>query len=112
MLPFIPADKLTNDIIFLFNHTITLKTGADIVFAQRHPGDFESATSQYWLLHSSMICRLPGKKHPVTLTVAGDNLLNKTYYDHLSRFKYFNIYNAGRNVMITISVPVPNKQAT
>lgn len=111
MLPFIPADKLTNDIIIRCCRTFSFKTGADIFFAQRKPGDFETPSPGYWLLHSSLVCRLAGKKQAATLSIAGDNLLNTTYYDHLSRFKYFNIYNAGRNIMVTLSVPLNNKHA-
>lgn len=112
MLPFIPADKLTNDIIVSFCEALSFKTGTDIFFAQHRPGDFETPSPGYWLLHSSLVCRLSGKKQPVTLSIAGDNLLNTTYFDHLSRFKYFNICNTGRNLMITLSVPLNKKTTT
>lgn len=105
-LPFIPADKLTTDLIFKFDKRVSWRTGADFVFPQQHPGDFETPTNQYWLLHSSLIYLLSTRKKYIRLSIAGENLLNSAYYDHLSRFKYYSIYNTGRNIMISCSVPL------
>ncbi|MFL5739928.1 MAG: TonB-dependent receptor [Flavisolibacter sp.] len=110
-LPFIPADKLVNDLVFKPNPYVGGKIGADIVFAQNHPGDFETSTKGYWLMHASIQWTLHKSQNNIRFTVAGENLLNKTYYDHLSRFKYFGIYNVGRNVYASISIPfAKNKQ--
>jgi len=106
MLPFIPADKLTGDVHLSINKKINWTTGAVLVFAQQQPADFETATPGYWLLHSSLVCQLSHRGKNILITIAADNLLNKTYYDHLSRFKYFGIYNTGRNVMLSIAVPL------
>ena len=46
--------------------------------------------------------------------VMGDNLFNKSYYDHLSRLKYFTsdydpnlgIHNIGRNLSFKVDVPL------
>jgi len=53
------------------------------------------------------------------LYVAGNNLLNKAYYDHLSRFKpgrlsdedtTFGIYNQGRNITFGMNIPFTMKK--
>ena len=104
-LPFIPANKLVTDVVLHFGPYLHWRTGADILFAQNHPGDFEMATGDYWLLHTSLEWVTHHFKRNIQLTLAADNLLNKTYYDHLSRFKYFGIYNMGRNIHASISIP-------
>ena len=34
--------------------------------------------------------------------LCGNNLLNEVYYDHLSRFKAFGIYDMGRNICLNL----------
>lgn len=104
-LPFIPANKLVADVVFRSVKNFTFRTGAYFYSAQDHPGDFETSTPAYWLLHISMSYSIHRKAQDITVTLAGDNLLNKTFYDHLSRFKYFGIYNMGRNVYASVSIP-------
>lgn len=108
-LPFIPADKLVSEIVLKLKKNLTWKTGGDVVFAQDRTGDFETPTNQYWLLHTSLQGILHLHSKEMKWNIAGENLLNKAYYDHLSRFKYFGIYNQGRNISITLSLPL-NKQ--
>lgn len=103
-LPFIPADKIVQDVIVKPSKNFSCKAGADFVFSQDHPGDFETSTENYWLLHASLSLSIYGKRN-IKITVAGDNLLNKAYFDHLSRFKYFDIYNMGRNIYASVSIP-------
>ncbi len=108
-LPFIAANKLVTDVVLKPSENFNWRAGADFVSAQRHPGDFETATPAYWLLHTSLSWQLKGKKSNIRFTLAGDNLLNKTYYDHLSIFKYFGIYNMGRNISASVSIPFTKK---
>jgi len=66
------------------------------------------------------------KKSVVSLYITGNNLLDKTYQDHLNRLKYFvwqtdsgyivpgqngqyGIYNMGRNISFKIDVPLDFK---
>lgn len=109
-LPFIPANKWTNGIELKGKlspalHENYVKVGVDYFFAQDHPGQFETATPAYFLLNASIGTTIKIKDQPLTITVSARNLLNETYYDHLSRFKYFNIYNIGRNFSLSVSIP-------
>jgi iron complex outermembrane receptor protein len=107
-LPFIQAPKLVTDVVVKPGADLSCKAGADLVFAQNHPGDFETATGSYWLLHASLQWVIHRDKKDIRLTVAGDNLLDKAYYDHLSRFKYYGIYNTGRSIQVSVSIPFKN----
>ena len=108
-LPFIPSNKLVNNITLKPVKNFTWKTGVDLVFAQNHTGDFETPTAQYWLLHTSLQHILHRGKKQMNLCISGENLLNRKYYDHLSRFKYFGIFNPGRNISLTLSIPFTKK---
>ncbi len=103
-LPFIPADKLVTDIILKPLPSLNWRTGFDLNFAQDHPGDFETATGDYWLLHTSLAYTRHTASRDIRFSVEGDNLLNKNYYDHLSRFKYFGIHNMGRNIYASVNI--------
>ncbi len=104
-LPFISPGKIVCDIILNPTKNFTWKTGTDIVSAQNRTGDFETTTPKYRLLHTSLQKMVDFHNRPLKVSLTGDNLLNKTYYDHLSRFKYFGIYNPGRNIAVTLSLP-------
>ena len=118
-LPFIPAATLRNE--FRFEPKIPgtshsyISVGLDNFFKQSKVDAFETTTSGYTLLNASVGTTLNiGKKQELTIYVAGRNLLNKAYYDHLSRFKpgrlseedpSFGIYNAGRNITFGFRLP-------
>jgi iron complex outermembrane receptor protein len=118
-LPFIPAASLRNE--FRFEPKIKgtsrsyISVGLDNFFKQSKVDAFESATSGYTLLNAAVGTTLKlNNKQELTIYVAGRNLLNKAYYDHLSRFKpgrlseedpTFGIYNAGRNVTFGFTLP-------
>jgi iron complex outermembrane receptor protein len=118
-LPFIPAASLRNE--FRYEPKIKgtshsyISVGLDNFFKQSKVDAFESATSGYTLLNAAIGTTLKiSKKQELTIYVAGRNLLNKAYYDHLSRFKpgrlseedpSFGIYNAGRNVTFGFTLP-------
>ncbi|HUQ96098.1 MAG TPA: TonB-dependent receptor, partial [Chitinophagaceae bacterium] len=109
-LPFIPADKWSSDVTFSKPHIglqtdVTVRGGVVYAFAQNHPGAFETATPGYMLVNASALFIIHKKQKDIRLSLAAENLTNKRYYDHLSRFKYFGIYNTGRNVMLSLAVP-------
>jgi iron complex outermembrane receptor protein len=107
-LPFIPANKLVMDVVVKPNPSTSCQIGGDFISAQNHPGDFETSTPSYWLLHASVGWTIHANKKDLRLNIAGDNLLNKTYYDHLSRFKNYGIYNMGINIYASIAIPLNN----
>jgi len=118
-LPFIPAAILRNELRFEPALAGTKKTylslGLDNYFRQNRVGEFETPTKGYTLLSAAVGTTLSlSKEQEITLYVSGKNLLNKKYYDHLSRYKpgrldeadpAFGIYNPGRNVTFGVVLP-------
>lgn len=108
-LPFIPAPRLNSDLKFSFTNSkkiseISVKPGFTYVFAQDRPGDFETATPAYYLLNASASITIKNRRSIIEVFCSGNNLLNAVYYDHLSRFKYFGIYNIGRNISLGFKI--------
>ncbi len=108
-LPFIAAPKLNSDIKLSFKNNkhineFTVKPGITYIFKQNRPGNFETETPDYYLVNISASITIKHPKNIIQLSVTGNNLLNNTYYDHLSRFKYYGIYNIGRNVSLNFKI--------
>ncbi|MBA2611937.1 MAG: TonB-dependent receptor [Bacteroidetes bacterium] len=106
-LPFIPAQKINNEVKFRADKIGKLKSsfmaiGYTYVWAQNTPNQFETSTASYDLVNASLGTELRGAKSNLIISLAGNNLLNKAYYDHLSRFKYFGIYNIGRSISLNL----------
>ncbi len=101
-LPFIPANKLTSEIRYHLKSgkvaNPVIKLGGNYVMAQDHPAQFETNTSDYFLLNAGV----SGTWRQMNVSLTANNLLNNNYYDHLSRFKYYGIHNMGRNVVLSI----------
>lgn len=117
-LPFIPAAVVRNDFRLepklrgLTNSYLSL--GVEHVFAQKRIDVFETTTGAYTLLNAGMGTSFSIQKTPVKIHLAGNNLLNKKYYNHLSRLKpgrldeadpTLGFYNPGRNITIGLYVP-------
>ncbi len=107
-LPYIPADRIDGNLKFeLGNHgkwdDIYFRTGTQYFFVQNHPGQFESVTTDYLLCDVGFgtTYKMKGNSK-INFDLCCNNLLNKVYYDHLSRFKEFGIYNMGRNICLNI----------
>jgi iron complex outermembrane receptor protein len=110
-LPFIPAPKLNSDVKLSFKNSkrineFAVKPGITYVFLQDRPGDFETSTPAYYLINASASLTIKNKKSILQLSASGNNLLNTVYYDHLSRFKYYGIYNIGRNVSLSFKITI------
>jgi iron complex outermembrane receptor protein len=75
-------------------------------FAQDHPAEFETPTDAYWLLNAGINGNWQTKDRTFIFSITGNNLLNRNYYDHLSRFKEYGIHNIGRNIIIHLNVPL------
>lgn len=108
-LPFIPAPKINSE-IKLSKHLnkklseLSFKPGINYVFEQNKLGDFETRTNAYYLINASLNLQFNTNKNDITIGLIGNNLLNNAYYDHLSRFKYFGIYNIGRNISLNFKI--------
>lgn len=109
-LPFIPANHLQG------NLRISLKcrgsfrieyveAGSDHVFAQDHPAEFETPTDAYTLVHVGFGGTWHVAKQEIGFSVRGNNLLDAVYYDHLSRYKDYGIYNMGRDITLSMHIP-------
>lgn len=109
-LPFIPAASLNNEL--RFEPTIKdlkdsyVKVGLTNVFKQDRFDSFETETKGYTLIDVGIGTSLKVKNGKINLWVTGQNLTNKLYYNHLSRYKAAGIYNPGRNISVGISVPI------
>jgi iron complex outermembrane receptor protein len=90
-LPFIPAASLNNEL--RFEPTIKglkdsfIKIGLSNVFKQDRFDSFETETDGYTLLDAGIGTSLKVKNGKINLWVTGQNLGNKLYYNHLSRYK-------------------------
>lgn len=109
-LPFIPADKLMNEIRlerkklnFLHKPTITLS--AITALAQNHPSPFETPTPGYTLFNLGINTELIISKQHWLLGITATNLFDKKYIDHLSTLKPMNYLNQGRNISMIITIP-------
>ncbi len=109
-LPFIPAASLNNEL--RFEPTIKglkdsfIKVGLTNVFKQSRFDSFETETDGYTLLDAGIGTSLKVKNGKINVWLTGQNLTNKLYFNHQSRYKPAGIYNAGRNVSLGISVPL------
>lgn len=107
-LPFTPAQKLSPSLQYKILHDsqkeLSIQTSTDIIAAQNQIAPHEIATPSYWLLNIVGSYMVHHKHKTYTLSVMCNNLLNKAYYDHLSRFKYFGILNIGRNISVMLSM--------
>lgn len=124
-LPFTPAPRWTAEVKYELTHrgkwlnNAYVAVGMECHLRQNHyykADETETATPSYTLLNVSvgtdlMLC---GRK-VAELYVMADNLLNRSYQDHLSRLKYtdvnaatgrMGVYNMGRNVVMKMVVPL------
>jgi iron complex outermembrane receptor protein len=109
-LPFIPANKWHNSLLLGFKDGSRLKNmtcffAIDSYFAQNHPAEFETSTPGYNLLDAGAAVDLLLHKNIVNISLSLKNILNNNYFDHLSRFKDYNIHDIGRNLVLNIHIP-------
>jgi len=94
-------DKLGNywsELFFALEHQWTA--------AQNRTDRNEDKTPGYHLLHIATGVTFKVGKHPLRLTFRIQNLLDKSYMNHLSRFRILNLPEQGRNLMLTLNLPV------
>jgi iron complex outermembrane receptor protein len=123
-LPFIPAASLRNELRFEpkikgASHSY-ISVGIDNFWKQNKIDSFETPTAGYTLLNAAIGTTLKlSKNQDITIYAAGKNLLDKAYYDHLSRFKpgrlsdedpTLGIYNMGRNITFGVNIPFTLKK--
>jgi iron complex outermembrane receptor protein len=109
-LPFIPPAKWTNELRFKCTDRKKIKKAAVFMqaenrFSQKHPAEFETKTAAYCLLNAGFSGNFQTGSREIVFSITGNNLLNKYYYDHLSRFKDYGIHNIGINFVFHMSIP-------
>ena len=118
-LPFIPAAVLHNEIrvephIKGMPRKTYISVALQNVFDQKRVDQFETPTAGYTLVNASFGTTFHLNKQPLRVNVSANNLFNKAYYDHLSRFKPGRLdesnpdegyYNPGRNISVGLYLP-------
>jgi iron complex outermembrane receptor protein len=104
-LTFIPADNFTAKIIYMPKSLPNFKSFISVrhVAQQNRLGLNETVTPQYTLLNAGIQKTITIKDKKLDIGMNGLNLLNKTFTDHLSILRAFNIPAAGRNIMINVN---------
>ncbi len=110
-LPLIPAQKISGTLRATFSGVKTLEKFSfflqDIyTLEQNRIADYELPTGAYNLVNAGVDFAFNIYEQKVLLNLSVNNIFNKTYYDHLSRYKTESIYNIGRNVCVKLSVPL------
>jgi len=107
-LPFIPAYKINTS--FRYERQWSTKkvrsffVEPEIIYVckQSHPAQFETATPAYLLVHFYAGITLAAKKGNWNIGFNVLNLTNQQYFDHLSRLKYYGLYNQGINFVFSL----------
>jgi iron complex outermembrane recepter protein len=103
-LPYSPANRVLFDCKYFLPPIVSNWQNAFLSFAinytqdQDHTDLDESPTPGYWLFHAG--AGVSFKSVRVLLTCR--NLTNQLYYDHLSRLKYYGLFDMGRNIVLNI----------
>lgn len=111
-LPLIPANSLTNTLRVEFNKLGThfrnnyAFIGLKTVFKQDKVSDFEDTTGGYNLLNLGCGSDIDVFDKKVSVKLSAKNLLDKTYFSHLSRLKSDGIPDIGRNISLSVSIPL------
>lgn len=109
-LPRIPGNNLLNTLKaelndFKFVKSPFVSFGVNTIFTQNNIDAFETPTLTYVLLNASIGAELMLGKQPLEFTLGVTNLLDRQYFNHLSRLKPDGIYNMGRNMVVSIRLP-------
>ncbi|WP_338410133.1 TonB-dependent receptor [uncultured Flavobacterium sp.] len=110
-LPLIPANQWKNNIRGEFTIKNWLSKGfatlqVNHTLAQNNFSAFETKTNKYTLLNIGIGGTIKLGKTFVDLTLNTNNILNKTYVNHLSRLKSDGISNMGRNFIFGINFKI------
>lgn len=109
-LPFIPQNKLRFDIKFqkqkfVFLKNSFFKIGGFYASKQNNPAMFETKTDSYFVLNAAIGTEIKWANQTASLSINVNNILNKTYIDHLSTLKGMNYFNIGRNISVSLKIP-------
>jgi len=103
-LPMIPANRLLFDSkLFLPVKNDELKNvfvsfGVNFTQEQKNTDAMEARTPGYWILNAGAGITV----RAVRILITCRNLADQLYYDHLSRLKYYGLYDMGRNIVVNV----------
>ena len=109
-LPLIPTNNLklglmfTKDKIKSLKNTY-LKLDFKYAFAQNNPSVFETPTDEYFIVDIGFGTEIKINNQILLVDLSISNILNNTYFDHLSTLKDLGIYNMGRSVNLAVKIP-------
>ena len=118
-IPLIPADKLTASLHFELNSwkffsSPYFEVSTYTALAKTRLGENEKGTDPYTLLNAGIGCDLKFESQLINITISCTNLLNKVYFDFMSRIKLlsaeyngkkFTANNMGRNIVLAVKIP-------
>lgn len=89
-------------------HDLTAHVSTHYFFAKTSAtvAQNEATTPAYNLVEAGISGSLPWGKHPPQWSLMVQNLLNTSYFNALSRYRILNIPEQGRNVVLSLRVPV------
>lgn len=107
-LPLIPANQWKNNIRMEFEPFKYFKNGYtsfffNYTFKQNNISEFETETPDYLLINFAVGGKVTLGKTAFNVSLNANNLLDKTYVNHLSRLKADGINNMGKNVILTLN---------
>ncbi len=106
--PYLPAQKLKYHTSYRwkpgFAEILNVFSHFDYAFEQQKTAPNEIATGDYLLWDLGASAEFAQKNAHYHIGLSANNLLNKAYYDHLSRFKNYALLNMGRNIMFTFKI--------
>jgi iron complex outermembrane receptor protein len=110
-LPLMPSQKINTTISANFNGEKAIKKFSVYLqnqysLAQNRIALYETVTPAYNLVNIGFALELTLDKQPLSFNAAITNLFNEIYYDHLSRYKTEGINNMGRNIRISLQIPL------
>jgi iron complex outermembrane receptor protein len=114
-LPFIPAQKVNLDLRgetkeLLILHDAFAGGQVHYAFDQDKPAPEETATPSYCLFDIGIGGTVYAGKQPMVLGLSVMNLLDTKYIDHLSTLKEVGGFNPGRNLILTLKIPLVQLQ--
>jgi len=69
----------------------------------------EEPTPGYQLIHLGFGAELPLRDRYVNISFQVKNLLNRKYFDHTSYYRLINVPEAGRNMVLNVTIPLSGK---
>ena len=103
-LPMIPANRLIFDSKYYLPpiarawQNVFVSFGMNYTEVQDNRDVFEPSTPGYLILNAGAGVSIKSVRFLLTCR----NLTDKLYYDHLSRLKYYGLYDMGRNIVINV----------